>query len=168
MSGVSSNPRKDSGGNQTTSDQRQKILVTGWRKYVCSAKEASPLTLRRAGKSSCIKTVFQNLPVKDVPYIGITQKLEKVNYEYVCLRRRELTGSTIVPLQIWDTPSNFELDQLDTPLASFSTIVYVMDMQVRVALLHFEANRPRRTILTMRLSDRQYMSSSAGISQTQP
>lgn len=83
-------------------------------------------------------------------------------------RRRELTASTIVPLQIWDTPSNFELDQLDTPLASFSTIVYVMDMQVRVAPLHFEANRPRRTTLTMRLSGRQYMSSCAGISQTQP
>lgn len=41
-----------------------------------------------------------------------------------------LTESTIVPLQIWDTPSNFELDQLDEPLSSFSTIVYVMDMQV--------------------------------------
>lgn len=38
--------------------------------------------------------------------------------------------STIIPLQIWDTPSNFELDQLDVPLASFSTIIYVMDMQV--------------------------------------
>lgn len=39
-------------------------------------------------------------------------------------------GSTIMPLQIWDTPSNFELDQLEVPLGSFSTIVYVMDMQV--------------------------------------
>jgi Ras-related GTP-binding protein C/D len=35
-----------------------------------------------------------------------------------------------MPLQIWDTPSNFELDQLEVPLSSFSTIVYVMDMQV--------------------------------------
>jgi Ras-related GTP-binding protein C/D len=33
-------------------------------------------------------------------------------------------------LQIWDTPSNFELEQLDVPLGSFVTIVYVMDMQV--------------------------------------
>ena len=40
-----------------------------------------------------------------------------------------LTGSTIIPLQIWDTPSNFEIDQLDVPLSLFSTIVYVMDMQ---------------------------------------
>lgn len=39
-------------------------------------------------------------------------------------------GSTIMPLQIWDTPSSFELDQLEVPLGSFSTIVYVMDMQV--------------------------------------
>ncbi|WOO85721.1 Ras-related GTP-binding protein C [Vanrija pseudolonga] len=95
----SSRPRQAS-----TSDdnQRQKILVTGWRK---------------AGKSSCIKTVFQHVPVKDVPYIGITQKIEKINYD------------TIVPIQLWDTPSNFDIDQLDAPLGSFSTLVYVMDMQ---------------------------------------
>lgn len=84
MSGVSSNPPRDAGGRQSMSDQRQKILVTGWRKYVFTADRLS-LTLYRAGKSSCIKTVFQNLPVKDVPYIGITQKLEKVDYEYVFL-----------------------------------------------------------------------------------
>ncbi|BEI87150.1 hypothetical protein CcaverHIS002_0704960 [Cutaneotrichosporon cavernicola] len=83
-------------------DNRIKVLVTGWRK---------------AGKSACIKTVFQHLPVKDVPYIGITQKIEKVDYD------------TIVPLQIWDTPANFDLDQLDVPLSSFSTLVYVIDMQ---------------------------------------
>ncbi|RSH90467.1 hypothetical protein EHS25_001072 [Saitozyma podzolica] len=72
---------------------------------------------RKAGKSSVIKTVFQQVPVKDVPYFGVTQKIEKINYD------------TIMPLQIWDTPSNFELDQLEVPLSSFSTIVYVMDMQ---------------------------------------
>ena len=37
--------------------------------------------------------------------------------------------SSIIPLQIWDTPSNFELEQLEVPLGSFATIVYVMDMQ---------------------------------------
>jgi Ras-related GTP-binding protein C/D len=35
----------------------------------------------RAGKSSCIKTVFQQLPVKDVPFIGITHKIEAIDYE---------------------------------------------------------------------------------------
>lgn len=39
--------------------------------------------------------------------------------------------STIVPIQLWDTPANFDIDQLDAPLGSFSTLVYVMDMQVR-------------------------------------
>lgn len=73
--------------------------------------------------------MFQHLPIKDVPYIGITQKIEKVDYECVS-RMVELTRSTIVPLQIWDTPANFDLDQLDVPLASFSTLVYVIDMQV--------------------------------------
>lgn len=43
-----------------------------------SAEQANNL---RAGKSSCIKTVFQKLPVKDVPYIGITQRVEKIDYE---------------------------------------------------------------------------------------
>jgi len=41
--------------------------------------------------------------------------------------------STIVPLQIWDTPTTFDVDKLaetDTTLASFSTMVFVMDMQV--------------------------------------
>jgi Ras-related GTP-binding protein C/D len=48
---------------------------------VRTASASSDLANLRAGKSSCIKTVFQHLPVKDVPYIGITQKIEKVDYE---------------------------------------------------------------------------------------
>lgn len=39
-----------------------------------------------------------------------------------------------MPLQIWDTPSNFEIDQLEVPLSTFSTIVYVLDMQVSISL----------------------------------
>ena len=35
----------------------------------------------RAGKSSCIKTVFQGVPVADVPYFDSTQKFEKIDYE---------------------------------------------------------------------------------------
>jgi Ras-related GTP-binding protein C/D len=38
--------------------------------------------------------------------------------------------STIVPLEIWDTPSNFDTDSPDVRLGSFATIIYVMDMQV--------------------------------------
>lgn len=41
-----------------------------------------------------------------------------------------------MPLQIWDTPANFDLDQLDVPLSSFSTLVYVIDMQVRLCADH--------------------------------
>ncbi|RXK42517.1 hypothetical protein M231_00071 [Tremella mesenterica] len=82
--------------------KRVKILVLGWRK---------------AGKSSCIKTVFQKVPVRDVAYFSVTQKIEKINYD------------SIIPLQIWDTPANFELDQLDVPIGSFATIIFVMDMQ---------------------------------------
>lgn len=42
------------------------------------AYRADPL---RSGKSSCIKTVFQQVPVKDVPYFGVTQKVEKIVYK---------------------------------------------------------------------------------------
>ncbi|KAK8865631.1 hypothetical protein IAR55_000776 [Kwoniella newhampshirensis] len=101
-SGESSKPRTVASGKGSDDAHRQKILVVGWRK---------------AGKTSCIKTVFQQVPAREVPYFGVTQKIERVNYD------------SIVPLQIWDTPSNFELDQLDVPLSTFSTIVYVLDMQ---------------------------------------
>jgi hypothetical protein len=39
--------------------------------------------------------------------------------------------SSIVQLQVWDTPPNFDVDQLEGGLKSFSTLVYVIDMQVR-------------------------------------
>ncbi|WWC68374.1 uncharacterized protein I206_102299 [Kwoniella pini CBS 10737] len=96
QNGESSKSKRDDDSHRT------KILVLGWRK---------------AGKTSCIKTVFQGVPTKEVPYFGVTQKIEKINYD------------SIVPIQIWDTPSNFELDQLEVPINTFSTIVYVLDMQ---------------------------------------
>ncbi|WWC60579.1 uncharacterized protein I303_103153 [Kwoniella dejecticola CBS 10117] len=96
QNGESSRSRRDDDSHRT------KILVLGWRK---------------AGKTSCIKTVFQGVPTKEVPYFGVTQKIDKINYD------------SIVPIQIWDTPSNFELDQLEVPISTFSTIVYVLDMQ---------------------------------------
>ncbi|ORX34143.1 Gtr1/RagA G protein conserved region-domain-containing protein [Kockovaella imperatae] len=99
--GESSRPRS-SVGRHDDSIRRQKILVLGWRK---------------AGKTSCIKTVFEHVPPSEVAYFDSTQKFEKIDYD------------TIIPLQIWDTPSNFELETLDVPLSSFSTIIYVMDIQ---------------------------------------
>jgi hypothetical protein len=36
----------------------------------------------------------------------------------------------MVQLQIWDTPPNFDIEQLDAPLDSFATIVFVIDIQV--------------------------------------
>jgi len=46
------------------------------------------------------------------------------------LHRLQADGRSILPLQFWDTPHNFDLDQLDSPLSTFSSVVYVMDMQV--------------------------------------
>lgn len=39
-------------------------------------------------------------------------------------------SSSIIPLQFWDTPASFELENLDVPLSQFSTIVFVLDIQV--------------------------------------
>ena len=36
----------------------------------------------------------------------------------------------MVKLQIWDTPPNFEIEQLEEPLGSFSIIVFIIDIQV--------------------------------------
>ena len=116
---------------------RQKILVLGWRKYVAlklSSSQCNELT-SRAGKSSCIKTIFQGVPVTDVPYFDSTQKLEKVVYEYALTcyyHRSDTDDSTIVPLEIWDTPSNFDTDSPELRLGTFATIIYVMDMQVSI------------------------------------
>jgi hypothetical protein len=64
---------------------RIKILVCGWRKcvHLCLAGDTSSSRTDklRAGKTSCIKTVFQGASPKDTAYFGATQKVEKVNYE---------------------------------------------------------------------------------------
>lgn len=40
----------------------------------------------RAGKTSCIKTVFQQVPAVEVPHFGVTQKIEQINYKYVRIK----------------------------------------------------------------------------------
>ena len=44
-------------------------------------------------------------------------------------------ASSIIPLQVWDTPSVFDVEQLEVPLSSFSTIIYVIDIQVGLGRL---------------------------------
>jgi hypothetical protein len=57
---------------------------------------------------------------------------------------------SILPLQFWDTPHNFDLDQLDVPLSTFSSVVYVMDMQVsyRVQVLPDQAHLTARRLVS--------------------
>ena len=112
--------------------RRVKILVCGWRKWVRGTRDKGVNWRTRAGKTSCIKTVFEDNPVKDTPYFGTTQKIEKIDYEYASssIPELKLMIRSILPLQFWDTPHNFDLDQLDVPLSTFSSVIYVMDMQV--------------------------------------
>jgi hypothetical protein len=53
------------------------------RRGACSSFASAPSTrlTDRAGKSSCIKTIFQDVAVKDVPFFGVTQRVEKIDYE---------------------------------------------------------------------------------------
>ena len=39
--------------------------------------------------------------------------------------------STVIPLEIWDCPSNVTQDTLGAPLSQFSTIIFVIDIQAR-------------------------------------
>ena len=130
--GESSRQRGSFSAQKVDDPRRVKILVCGWRKQAFAQRDKGGKLTSRAGKTSCIKTVFEDNPVKDTPYFGTTQKIEKIDYEQASrpLSRRKLTSRSILPLQFWDTPHNFDLDQLDVPLSTFSSVIYVMDMQV--------------------------------------
>ena len=40
--------------------------------------------------------------------------------------------STVIPLEIWDCPGSLTIQTLPTPLSQFPTIVFVIDIQVRI------------------------------------
>lgn len=43
--------------------------------------------------------------------------------------------STVIPLEIWDCPGDITLEMLDIPLSHFSTLIFVIDIQVCALLL---------------------------------
>ncbi|THH15788.1 hypothetical protein EW146_g4746 [Bondarzewia mesenterica] len=93
----------------TTSDSvaRTKILLLGQR---------------RSGKTSIQQVLFNNVLPKQTFYIEPTTRIVKHVYE-------RGPASTVIPLEIWDCPGNITLEMLNAPLSSFSSIIFVIDIQ---------------------------------------
>jgi GTPase SAR1 family protein len=103
---------------------RTKILLTG---------------LRKCGKTSIQEVLFKGLSPKDAFFIEPTTKVVKTAYESVVPSNvdsawtfKNDTSSTVIPLEIWDCPGSLTIQTLPTPLSQFPTIVFVIDIQVRL------------------------------------
>ncbi|KAG2743771.1 hypothetical protein P692DRAFT_201841685 [Suillus brevipes Sb2] len=75
------------------------------------------LGMRRSGKTSILKVLFDDLPVKQAFYLEPTMRVSKHFID------------TVIPLEIWDCPGNITVDTLGASLADFSTIVFVIDIR---------------------------------------
>jgi Ras-related GTP-binding protein C/D len=78
------------------------------------------------------------MPAKQTFFLDPTSRIAKHNYE--CVRHSPLpflpllpplvAQSTVIPLEIWDCPGNITLDSLGATLSEFSSIIFVIDIQV--------------------------------------
>ncbi|KAL4247598.1 GTP-binding protein [Abortiporus biennis] len=100
--GSTSHVKETNGSSQVDNVLRTKILLLG---------------LRRSGKSSIQEFLFNNLAPKQTFYLDMTTQIKKNTYD------------TVIPLEIWDCPGNINIDTLEVPLAQFSTIIFVVDIQ---------------------------------------
>ncbi|TEB27062.1 Gtr1/RagA G protein Gtr2 [Coprinellus micaceus] len=82
--------------------QRTKVLLLG---------------LRRAGKTSILEVLFNQLPPKQTFYLETTMRIVKHQVD------------TVIPLEIWDTPANVTAENLGAPLSEFSSIIFVIDIR---------------------------------------
>ena len=99
-------------------------------------------TLRRAcrsGKTSIQQVLFSDVPPKQTFFLEPTSRTAKHQYEYVRIPSTSyflplLTSipctSTVIPLEIWDCPGNITPDSLGASLSEFSSIIFVIDIQV--------------------------------------
>ena len=87
-----------------------------------------------------MKVVFGAMTAKETFYLEPSPMITKQNVECVISfvwKNRALVRfsihitSSMLPLQIWDVPPSFPINQLDVPLSHFSAIVFVLDFQVK-------------------------------------
>ncbi|KAJ4477411.1 Gtr1/RagA G protein conserved region-domain-containing protein [Lentinula aciculospora] len=75
------------------------------------------LGLRRSGKTSIQKVLFNAMTPKETFYLDATMRIVKHTYD------------TIIPLEIWDCPGNITVETLGVPLSVFSTLIFVIDIR---------------------------------------
>ncbi|TFK27789.1 Gtr1/RagA G protein Gtr2 [Coprinopsis marcescibilis] len=75
------------------------------------------LGLRRAGKSSILEVLFNDLPPKQTFYLETTMRITPRQVD------------SVIPLEIWDTPANVTIETLGVPLSDFATIIFVIDIR---------------------------------------
>jgi len=63
------------------------------------------------------------------------------------------SASTVIPLEIWDCPGNITLDSLGISLSEFSSVIFVIDIQV--LFLSFLCTHRRPDILLIQDSYQQ-------------
>jgi hypothetical protein len=86
------------------SPHRSKILLLG---------------LKRSGKTSIRQVLFGQMEAKETFYLERTTKIVKHAYD------------SVMPLEVWDCPGSTDVNSLGVPLTTFSSLVFVIDIQVR-------------------------------------
>ncbi|RPD59584.1 hypothetical protein L226DRAFT_486983 [Lentinus tigrinus ALCF2SS1-7] len=95
-------PSSAANGAKSDDVARTKILLLG---------------MRRSGKTSIQQVLFNNLSPRETLYLETTTQSTKHYFD------------TVIPLEIWDCPGDVTLETLDAPLAQFSTVIFVIDIQ---------------------------------------
>lgn len=75
------------------------------------------LGLRRAGKTSILEVLFNELAPKQTFYLETTMRVVKHSID------------TVIPLEIWDTPANVTVENLGAGLEEFECIIFVIDIR---------------------------------------
>jgi hypothetical protein len=138
-----------SNGTQSLDDsiQRTKILLLGQQgsvspllTHVRSPSSILPRAeVERPPSSSSFSTTYpRNKPSFSNP------RLEQLNIHTSAfdillpflLLISPRSASTVIPLEIWDCPGNITLDSLGATLSEFSSIIFVIDIQVSVIQLY--------------------------------
>ncbi|RDX57093.1 hypothetical protein OH76DRAFT_1394861 [Lentinus brumalis] len=73
--------------------------------------------MRRSGKTSIQQVLFDGLSPRETLYLETTTQSTRHLFD------------TVIPLEIWDYPGDVTLETLDAPLAQFSTVIFVIDIQ---------------------------------------
>lgn len=135
-----------SNGTQSTqslddSVQRTKILLLGQQGSVSPLLThlRSPISIlpraeveRPPSNSSFSTTYPRNKPSFSNPHLGQLNIHTSASDILLTLTLPDTprSASTVIPLEIWDCPGNITLDSLGATLSEFSSIIFVIDIQV--------------------------------------